>query len=88
MNNQEAGSSLKENITPCLSVLWNIARTSPAGRKYLKSVMLPPLTAEVVKIKPESANTIKGRLVALMTNSTTGETKHDQKVYIDTFTRT
>lgn len=73
MNNSDAGTSLKEDITPCLSVLWNISRTSRPARKYLKSIILPPLTAEVVKSKPEAANTLKGRLVSLMTNSVTGD---------------
>merc|ERR1712098_191586 len=73
LNNDEPGRSLKEEITPCLSVLWNISRSSRPGRKYLKSVILPPLTVEVVKSKPESGNTLKARLVALMTNSTTGD---------------
>merc|ERR1719414_1365661 len=73
LNNDVPGRSLKEDITPCLSVLWNISRSSRPARKYLKSVILPPLTVEVVKSKPESGNTLKARLVALMTNSTTGD---------------
>lgn len=67
------GSSLKEDLSPCLSVLWIIARTSRPARKYLRTVILPPLTAEAVKAKPESSASLKGRLVSLMTNSTTGD---------------
>merc|ERR1719297_347969 len=61
----EGSSSLKEDISPCLSVLWSLARTWRPARKYLKSVILPPLTAEVVMSKPESAPHLKGQLVSL-----------------------
>ena len=47
------GSNLKEDVSPCLSVLWIIARTSRPARKYLKTVILPPLTAEAVKVDTE-----------------------------------
>ena len=67
------GRSLKEDITPCLSVLWNFSRSSRPARKYLRSVILPPLTAEDVRVKPEDGDSLKGRLVSLMTNSSTGD---------------
>ena len=67
------GRSLKEDITPCLSVLWNFSRSSRPARKYLRSVILPPLTADDVKVKPEDGDSLKGRLVSLMTNSSTGD---------------
>ena len=73
LSSPSPGRSLREEITPCLSVLWNFSRTSRPARKYLKSIILPPLTAEVVKVKPEDGDSLKGRLVSLMTNSSTGD---------------
>ena len=37
------GSTLKEDITPVLSVLYNMARALRPVRKYLKTTLLPPL---------------------------------------------
>ena len=37
------GSTLKEDITPVLSVLYNMARALRPVRKYLKTTILPPL---------------------------------------------
>ena len=37
------GSTLKEDITPVLSVLYNMARALRPVRKYLKATILPPL---------------------------------------------
>lgn len=65
----QGAGSLKEEITPCLSLLWHTAHALPAARKYLRSVILPPLTAAVVKEKPEAGDSLKGRLVSLLTNA-------------------
>ena len=73
MSSPEPSRSLREDLTPCLSVLWNFSRSSRPARKYLKSIILPPLTAEDVKAKPEEGDSLKARLVSLMTNSSTGD---------------
>ena len=73
MRSPEQSRSLREDLTPCLSVLWNFSRSSRPARKYLKSIILPPLTAEDVKAKPEEGESLKARLVSLMTNSSTGD---------------
>ena len=41
------GSTLKEDITPVLSVLYNMARALRPVRKYLKTTILPPLQVAV-----------------------------------------
>jgi len=69
IDNTLPGSTLKEDITPCLSVLWNISRSLRLVRKFLKSVILPPLTARDIKDKPEDGNTLKAKLVSLLTNT-------------------
>lgn len=69
IDNTLPGSTLKEDITPCLSVLWNISRSLRLVRKFLKSVILPPLTARDIKDKPEEGNTLKAKLVSLLTNT-------------------
>jgi len=69
IDNTVPGSTLKEDITPCLSVLWNISRALRLVRKFLKSVILPPLTARDIKDKPEEGNSLKAKLVSLLTNT-------------------
>jgi len=69
IDNTLPGSTLKEDITPCLSVLWNISRSVRLVRKFLKSVVLPPLTATDIKEKPEEGNSLKAKLVSLLTNT-------------------
>jgi len=69
IDNTLPGSTLKEDITPCLSVLWNISRSLRLVRKFLKSVILPPLTATDIKEKPEEGNSLKAKLVSLLTNT-------------------
>jgi len=64
------GSTLKEDITPVLSVLYNMARALRPVRKYLKTTILPPLQASDLKAKPEEGNSLKSRLVSLLTNTT------------------
>lgn len=63
------GSTLKEDITPVLSVLYNFAKALRSVRKYLKAAILPPLQASDLKAKPEDGNTLKSRLVSLLTNT-------------------
>ena len=41
------GSTLKEDITPVLSVLYNMARALRPVRKYLKTTILPPLQVPI-----------------------------------------
>jgi len=69
IDNTQAGSTLKEDITPCLSVLWNMSRSVRLVRKFIRSVILPPLTAIDIKEKPEEGNTLKAKLVGLLTNT-------------------
>jgi len=69
IDNTLPGSTLKEDITPCLSVLWNVSRSLRLVRKFLKSVILPPLTAMDIKDKPEDGNSLKAKLVSLLTNT-------------------
>jgi len=63
------GSSLKEDITPVLSVLYNLSRGKRPARKYLKSVVLPPLKPGDLSSKPEEGDSLTSRLVALLTNT-------------------
>merc|ERR1719187_204619 len=53
-----------------LSVLYNMARALRPVIKYLKSTILPPLQASDLKAKPEEGNSLKSRLVSLLTNTT------------------
>jgi len=63
------GSTLKEDITPVLSVLYNFAKALRPVRKFLKATILPPLQASDLKAKPEDGNSLKSRLVSLLTNT-------------------
>ena len=95
------GSTLKEDITPVLSVLYNFAKALRPVRKFLKATILPPLQASDLKVgitvsvsrlkqhdhdlfhllvkmpmmmalpqaKPEDGNSLKSRLVSLLTNT-------------------
>jgi len=60
--------SLKEEVSPSLSVLWILSKAHPEVRRYLKKTILPPLTAEDIKHKPESGKSARSRLVSLLTN--------------------
>jgi len=70
MEHTGAGSTLKEDITPVLSVLYNLARALRPVRKHLKAAILPPLQARDLVEKPEQGNSLKSRLVSLLTNTT------------------
>jgi hypothetical protein len=70
LGHTEAGSSLKEDITPVLSVLYNMARAHRPVRRHLKAALLPPLQAADLTAKPEEGNSLKSRLVSLLTNTT------------------
>jgi len=59
---------LKEEVSPVLMVLWGISKLHSHVRKHLKKIILPPLTAQDLKKKPEEGATPKGRLVSLLTN--------------------
>ena len=67
MEHTGAGSTLKEDITPVLSVLYNLARALRPVRKHLKAAILPPLQARDLVEKPEQGNSLKSRLVSLLT---------------------
>jgi len=67
----ESFLQLKQEISPVLMVLWGVSKLHPHVRKYLKSVILPPLTAEDLKRKPEEGTSLKARLVKLFTNPDT-----------------
>merc|ERR1719334_1248393 len=70
MSHTDANSTLKEDITPVLAVLYNFARTLRPVRKYLKSTILPPLQKRDIKVRPDEGNSLKSRLVSLLTNTT------------------
>merc|ERR1711894_325412 len=54
------GSTLKEDITPVLSVLYNMARSLRPVRKYLKTTILPPLQVLLLK-KSVKINFLSGK---------------------------
>lgn len=60
---------LQELLSPVLTCLSNMARTNRIIRKYLRSQILPPLRD--VKNKPEEGETLRNKLVRLMTNPNT-----------------
>ncbi|XP_023340819.1 synembryn-A [Eurytemora carolleeae] len=60
--------NLKEEVSPTLSVLWILSKMHREVRKYLKQIILPPLTAEDIQNKPEKGSSPRSRLVSLLTN--------------------
>jgi len=60
--------NLKEEVAPSLSVLWSVSKMHRHTRKYLKNIVLPPLTARDIQEKPEKGSSVRSRLVALLTN--------------------
>jgi len=69
LENQKLGSSLREEITPVLSVLCTLSRSHRVVRKYYRSVVLPPLRKADVTHKPEVGDSYRARLVRLLTSS-------------------
>jgi len=63
------GLSLKEDITPVLSVLCSLSRSHRAIRKYFRSEVLPPLKAADVAHKPEVGDSYRAQLVRLLTSN-------------------
>lgn len=62
----DRGSNYKEGLTPVLCLLTEASRHHREIRKYIKAQVLPPL--KNVKIRPEIGNTIRNKLVRLMTH--------------------
>lgn len=65
-----AGMTLKEDITPVLSVLCSLSRSHRVIRKYFRSEVLPPLKAADVAHKPEVGDSYRAQLVRLLTSNT------------------
>jgi hypothetical protein len=61
--------AMHESLAPILVCLSEMARANRIIRKYLRSSILPPLD-EVLK-RPEEGNTLRNKLVKLMTNPNT-----------------
>ncbi|XP_077062313.1 chaperone Ric-8A [Siphateles boraxobius] len=69
----EQGEKVKERLTPVLNLLTECSRGHRETRRYLRQQILPPLRD--ASIKPEKGNTLRNRLVRLMTSLDT-ELKH------------
>ncbi|XP_016368822.1 synembryn-A-like [Sinocyclocheilus rhinocerous] len=67
------GEKVKERLTPVLNLLTECSRGHRDTRHYLRQQILPPLRD--ASIKPEEGNTMRNRLVRLMTHLET-ELKH------------
>ncbi|XP_016334563.1 synembryn-A-like [Sinocyclocheilus anshuiensis] len=67
------GEKVKERLTPVLNLLTECSRGHRDTRHYLRQQILPPLRD--VSTKPEEGNTMRNRLVRLMTHLET-ELKH------------
>ncbi|XP_051988320.1 synembryn-A-like [Xyrauchen texanus] len=57
---------LKEKLTPVLNLLTESCRAHRETRHYLRQQILPPLRD--VELRPEQGNTLRSRLVRLMTH--------------------
>ncbi|XP_043944080.1 synembryn-B isoform X2 [Protopterus annectens] len=66
----DKGSSLKEGVTPVLSLMIECSRTYSSIRRYLKAKVLPPL--KDLSNRPEVGTTTRNKLVRLMTHVDTG----------------
>ena len=66
---QATDRSLREAVSPVLICLSEMARGKRLIRKYLKSQVLPPL--KEVHRRPEEGNSLRNKLVKLMTNPST-----------------
>ncbi|XP_017289395.1 synembryn-A isoform X2 [Kryptolebias marmoratus] len=62
----ERGHKLKETLLPSLNLLTESARIHRETRKFLRSKVLPPLRD--VTNKPEVGNTLRNKIVRLMTH--------------------
>ena len=62
---------LAEQLSPVLSALCVLSRTEPIIRRFLKEQVLPPLDAKEAASLPEEGNTLRNKLVRLMTNPST-----------------
>uniref|UniRef100_A0A3Q2QHI0 Synembryn n=1 Tax=Fundulus heteroclitus TaxID=8078 RepID=A0A3Q2QHI0_FUNHE len=60
------GHKMKETLLPCLNLLTESSRIHRETRKFLRSKVLPPLRD--VKNRPEVGNTLRNKLVRLMTH--------------------
>uniref|UniRef100_A0A8C9ZE34 Synembryn n=1 Tax=Sander lucioperca TaxID=283035 RepID=A0A8C9ZE34_SANLU len=62
----DGGHKLKETLLPSLNLLTESARIHRETRKFLRSKVLPPLRD--VKNKPEVGNSLRNKLVRIMTH--------------------
>ncbi|XP_013876444.1 synembryn-A [Austrofundulus limnaeus] len=62
----DRGQKLKEKLTPVLNLLTESSRVHRQTRHYLRQKILPPLRD--VGVRPEQDETLRGRLVRLMTH--------------------
>ncbi|TRY59956.1 hypothetical protein DNTS_017614 [Danionella cerebrum] len=69
----DRGNKLKEKLTPVLNLLKESSKAHRETRHYLRQQILPPLRD--VELRPEQGNTLRGRLVRLMTHVDT-DIKH------------
>ncbi|XP_032431137.1 synembryn-A [Xiphophorus hellerii] len=69
----EAGDRVKEKLTPILNLLTESCRAHRETRLYIRKHILPPLRD--VSHRPEEGDTVKSRLVRLMTHLDT-DLKH------------
>uniref|UniRef100_A0A096MBQ3 Synembryn n=1 Tax=Poecilia formosa TaxID=48698 RepID=A0A096MBQ3_POEFO len=69
----EAGDRVKEKLTPILNLLTESCRAHRETRLYIRKHILPPLRD--VSHRPEDGDTVKSRLVRLMTHLDT-DLKH------------
>ncbi|XP_067272688.1 synembryn-A isoform X2 [Pseudorasbora parva] len=69
----DRGHKLKEKLTPVLNLLTESSKAHRETRHYLRQQILPPLRD--VELRPEQGNTLRSRLVRLMTHVDT-DIKH------------
>ncbi|KAM4703731.1 chaperone Ric-8A isoform 2-T2 [Rhinophrynus dorsalis] len=69
----DRGHKLRETLTPVLNLLTESSRVHRETRKFLRTKVLPPLRD--VKNRPEVGNTLRNKLVRLMTHVDT-DVKH------------
>ncbi|KAJ0069148.1 hypothetical protein NL108_002905 [Boleophthalmus pectinirostris] len=75
----DRGSNYKEGLTPVLCLLTEASRHHREIRRYLKAQVLPPL--KNLKVKPEVGNSIRNKLVRLMTHVDLG-VKHSAAEFL------